>query len=141
MQVVELPASTRTAAEAATAVGCAVAQIVKSLVFRSLESNHAVLVLVSGTNRVDETRLASHLGEPVAKADANFVRERTGFSIGGVAPVGHETPLRTIVDEDLLALPELWAAAGTPHAVFRLTPKDLRKLIPDAAVLGLREGG
>jgi len=138
LQVRELPASTRTAAEAAAAVGCTVAQIVKSLVFRTVSSNEAVLVLASGGNRVDEARVGAHLGEPIEKANAEFVRQCTGFSIGGVPPVGHPAPLRTLVDEDLFALTELWAAAGTPHAVFRLTPADLRALLPEAVSLELR---
>ena len=138
MRVRELPASTRTAAEAAAAVGCSIAQIIKSLVFRTAKSNEAVLVLVSGANRVDEARVGAQLGEPIEKANAEFVRQHTGFSIGGVPPVGHSAPLRTFLDEDLLALPELWAAAGTPHAVFPLTPADLQALIPTAVVLKLR---
>jgi len=133
----ELPASTRTAAEAAAAVGCTVAQIVKSLVFRTVQSKEAILVLASGGNRVNEARVGELLGEPIEKADADFVRDRTGFSIGGVPPVGHTTRLRTLVDKDLLGLSALWAAAGTPHAVFPLTPADLRVLIPEAVSLEL----
>lgn len=128
LTVVELPQSTRTAAEAAQAVGCAVGQIVKSLVFRAAESQRAVLVITSGANRVNEKAVAALLGEPLLKADADFVRAHTGFAIGGVPPVGHAEPLVTFVDEDLLAYPEIWAAAGTPNAVFRLTPPDLLML-------------
>lgn len=128
LQVVELPDSTRTAAEAAQAVGCEVGQIVKSLVFKTKRSNRAVLVLVSGANRVDERKLEALLGEPLGKADADFVRQQTGFVIGGVPPVGHTQPLPTFIDEDLLGYPYLWAAAGTPHAVFRLTPEQLVQL-------------
>jgi prolyl-tRNA editing enzyme YbaK/EbsC (Cys-tRNA(Pro) deacylase) len=138
LRVTELPASTRTAVEAAAAVGCSVAQIVKSLVFRTVTSDQAVLVLVSGANRVDEGRIGAHIGEPIEKASADFVRQRTGFSIGGVPPVGHTTRLRTFVDADLTVLSELWAAAGTPRAVFPLTPADLRVLVPDATPLDLR---
>lgn len=123
--VQELPASTRTAAEAAAAIGCEVAHIAKSLVFRGAASNQPVLVVASGTNRVSESRVGKLLGEPIAKADAAFVREATGFAIGGIPPVGHVHPLTTLVDEDILQFPVIWAAAGTPHAVFRLTPKDL----------------
>lgn len=141
LRVLELPASTRTAAEAAAAVGCGVAQIVKSLVFRTLRSNRAVLVLASGANRVDEARVGACLGEPIEKANADFVREHTGFSIGGVAPVGHPAALRTVVDQDLFGLPQLWAAAGTPHALFALTPADLRVLLPDAVSLVVRAQG
>lgn len=126
--VVELPGSTRTAAEAAAAVGCEVAHIAKSLVFRGARSNEPVLVVASGTNRVNEARVGELLGEPIAKADAAFVREATGFAIGGIPPVGHDRPLRTLVDQDLMQFPVIWAAAGTPHAVFRLTPAELADL-------------
>jgi prolyl-tRNA editing enzyme YbaK/EbsC (Cys-tRNA(Pro) deacylase) len=128
LQVVELPASTRTAVEAAQAVGCQVGQIVKSLVFRGLHSQQPVLVIASGSNRVNETRLGELLGEPVGKADAEYVRQHTGFAIGGVPPLGHTAPIRIWIDQDLFQYPEIWAAAGTPHAVFRLTPADLVKM-------------
>lgn len=124
-QVVELPGSTRTALEAANAVGCEVAQIVKSLVFTTANTHRPILVLVSGSNRVDETRLTEIIGEPVAKADGNFVREHTGFAIGGVPPLGHTHPLLTYIDADLMEMTEIWAAAGTPHAVFCLKPSEL----------------
>lgn len=137
LEVVELPQSTRTAAEAAAAVGCSVAQIAKSLVFRGAQSNQAVLVIASGANRVDERLVADVIGEPIAKADAAFVREQTGFAIGGVPPVGHRYALRTFIDRDLLAFEEIWAAAGTPNAVFRLTPTDLLA-ITDAEVINVR---
>ena len=87
-----------------------------------------VLVIASGTNRVDEARVAAVLGQPIGRADADFVREHTGYAIGGVAPVGHPAPIRTLLDRDLLALPEIWAAAGTPNAVFRMTPAQLEAL-------------
>jgi prolyl-tRNA editing enzyme YbaK/EbsC (Cys-tRNA(Pro) deacylase) len=121
-------AGTRTAADAAAAIGCSVAQIAKSLVFRASPSDRAILVMASGVNRVDEAALAALLGESIAKADAAFVRERTGFAIGGVAPVGHREPPVIFIDQTLLAYPEIWAAAGTPHAVFRLTPAELVEL-------------
>lgn len=127
-QVLELPQSTRTAAEAAQAVGCAVGQIVKSLVFRGKQTHKPILVLASGANRVNEKTLARLVGEPIEKADADFVREQTGFSIGGVPPIGHIQPLPTYIDEDLLQYEEIWAAAGTPHAVFPLTPADLVRM-------------
>lgn len=128
LQVVELPASTRTAQEAAQAIGCGVAQIVKSLIFKGSRSGRAILVLASGSNRVNEIRLGELAGEPVEKAGADFVRQRTGFVIGGVPPLGHPEPLLTFVDEDLLAYPEIWAAAGTPRAVFRLGREDLGRI-------------
>ena len=128
LTVVELPHSTRTAAEAALAVGCAVGQIVKSIIFRAAETNRPVLVVTSGANRVSEKAVAALLGEPLAKADPDFVRTRTGFVIGGVPPMGHAEAPVTFIDEDLLAYSEIWAAAGTPNAVFRLTPADLLAL-------------
>ena len=125
-QVVELPESTRSAREAAAAIGCRVEQIVKSLVFRGGRTGRPVLVLASGPNRVDEKLLGELLGEPAERADAGFVRQHTGFAIGGVPPLGHPGPLLTLIDEDLLGYDELWAAAGTPHAVFKLTPAELQ---------------
>lgn len=128
LDIVELDASTRTAVEAADAVGCDVAQIVKSLVFRGLHTGQAVLATVSGRNRLDEQRLAAVLGEPVGRADADFVRKTTGFAIGGVAPIGHIQPLTVFIDQALFQYSEIWAAAGTPRSVFRLTPDQLREL-------------
>jgi Cys-tRNA(Pro) deacylase len=127
-QVVELPESTRSAVEAAQAIGCHVEQIVKSLVFRGQSTNRPILAVVSGGNRVDEEKLAVLVAEPVAKADAEYVRQRTGYAIGGVPPVGHVESLVCVVDEDLLQYEQIWAAAGTPRAVFRLTPADLRRI-------------
>ena len=124
-EVREFPRSTRTAAEAAAAIGCEVAQIAKSLVFRARASGRPVLVIASGANRVDEKAVAALIGEKIGRADAGFVRAATGFAIGGVPPVGHVTAPMTLIDRDLLALDEIWAAAGTPNAVFRLTPQDL----------------
>jgi prolyl-tRNA editing enzyme YbaK/EbsC (Cys-tRNA(Pro) deacylase) len=126
--VLELEQSTRTSQEAATAAGCALGQIVKSIIFRSKESDRVVLVLTSGANRVNEKAVAALLGEPLGKADADFVRARTGFVIGGVAPVGHLEPPVTFIDEDLLHYAEVWAAAGTPNAIFKLSPQDLPSL-------------
>ena len=120
-RVVELPHSTRTAAEAARACGCDVAQIAKSLVFVAADGE-PVLVITSGTNRVDEKRLG------LRRAIAELVREKTGYAIGGVPPVGHATPLRTLIDEDLLRFERIWAAAGTPNAVFELSPADLPRM-------------
>ena len=128
LQIVELPASTRTAVEAAQAAGCDLGQIVKSLVFRGVHTDQPVLVIASGANRVNETRLSELLGEPVGKADADYVRQHTGFAIGGVPPVGHSEPLVTFIDPDLLQYAVVWAAAGTPHAIFRLSPAELVRI-------------
>lgn len=125
LQVVELPNSTRTANEAAQAVGCDVGQIVKSLIFKTKRSGRAVLVIASGANRVNEGVIEALVNEPLGKADADFVRQHTGYAIGGVPPVGLAEPLPTYIDADLLQYTEVWAAAGTPNAVFRLTPTDL----------------
>jgi prolyl-tRNA editing enzyme YbaK/EbsC (Cys-tRNA(Pro) deacylase) len=119
--VVEMPDSTRSAAEAAAAIGCDIAQIVKSLVFRSVERDAPVLVLASGGDRVDEDRLASLVG-PVEQAQAKFVRARTGFAIGGVR---HLEPIETFFDEHLLDHDVVWAAAGTPRSVFSIGPREL----------------
>lgn len=127
-QVVELSTSTHTAQEAAQSIGCQVEQIVKSLVFKGKQSNKPILVVASGKNRVNEKRLAELAGEAISKADADFVKQRTGFAVGGVPPVGHNEPLTTFIDEDLLHYQEIWAAAGTPFAVFKLTPGDLQNM-------------
>jgi prolyl-tRNA editing enzyme YbaK/EbsC (Cys-tRNA(Pro) deacylase) len=116
-QVIELPVPVRTAADAANAVGCEVAHIAKSLIFRAA-SGRGVLVITSGKNRVDEAKVAALLGEPIHKADPDFVRAATGYAIGGVPPLGHATELVTFIDEDLLALQFLWAAAGHPNSLF-----------------------
>jgi prolyl-tRNA editing enzyme YbaK/EbsC (Cys-tRNA(Pro) deacylase) len=128
LQVKEFPQTTRTSAEAAAAIGCEVAQIAKSLVFKGKQSGIAILVIASGVNRVNEKHIAALVGEPIERPNADFVRQKTGFAIGGVPPVGHAEPLETFIDEDLLMLDEIWAAAGTPNAVFRLTPDDLVKV-------------
>src|SRR5260221_13864669 len=125
LQVVELPDTTRSASDAAQAIGCGVEQIAKSLVFRSKQTQRPILIIASGTNRVNEKRIGELLGEPIEKADADFVRQKTGFAIGGVSPVGHTEAPRTFIDEALLQYNEIWAAAGTPNAVFRLAPTDL----------------
>lgn len=127
-EVIELADSTRSAAEAAAAVGCTVGQIAKSLVFKGAASGRAILVIASGANRVHEKRLGQGLGEKLEKPDADFVREQTGFAIGGIPPLGHARPLPTMIDEDLLQFGEIWAAAGHPNAVFRLTSDELVRM-------------
>jgi prolyl-tRNA editing enzyme YbaK/EbsC (Cys-tRNA(Pro) deacylase) len=137
-RIVELPGAARTAKAAADFLGCAVAQIANSLVFRGASSGEPILVMSSGAQRVDLARLAAAAGEEVGKADADFVRERTGFAIGGVPPVGHLAPLRTYVEASLAAQGSLWAAAGHPHTVFPLTYAELvgltRGVVVNAAV-------
>jgi prolyl-tRNA editing enzyme YbaK/EbsC (Cys-tRNA(Pro) deacylase) len=120
-----MPDSTRTAEDAAAACGCGVAQIVKSRVFRGQPSGTPILILVSGVNRVDTARIRSAIGEELVRPDAAFVRDVTGFAIGGIPPLGHDRPLRTLIDRDLLEFPFVWAAAGTPNAVMRLDPRAL----------------
>jgi prolyl-tRNA editing enzyme YbaK/EbsC (Cys-tRNA(Pro) deacylase) len=123
-----MSATTRTAADAAAACGCARGAIVKSLIFRGSVTGRGILVLTSGTNRVHEKRLGRQLGEKLARADADFVRAATGYAIGGVPPVGHTTAMRVVMDRDLDGYPEIWAAAGTPSAVFPTTPGELARL-------------
>jgi prolyl-tRNA editing enzyme YbaK/EbsC (Cys-tRNA(Pro) deacylase) len=123
--VVELQATTRTSAEAAQAVGCRVEQIAKSIVFQGKQTHRPVLVIASGPNRVNEKRIEEFISEPLGKADADYVRGKTGFVIGGVAPIGHLEKLEIFIDEDLFQYGEIWAAAGSPNAVFQLTPSDL----------------
>jgi prolyl-tRNA editing enzyme YbaK/EbsC (Cys-tRNA(Pro) deacylase) len=124
-----MPHSTRTAEEAAAACGCEVGQIVKSLVFQGAASGKPYLLLVSGKNRVDETGVAAVLGEAISRPGAQAVRAWTGFAIGGIPPFGHATPMPTFVDEDLLSYPVVWAAAGTPSAVFATEPRALAEAI------------
>ncbi|HOJ00619.1 MAG TPA: YbaK/EbsC family protein [Anaerolineaceae bacterium] len=126
LQVVELDASTRTSQEAAHAVGCEIGQICKSLVFRSADT--PLLFLVSGKNQLNVARVSADLGFPLEKADAAFTKEKTGFAIGGIPPVAHATPIKTYIDRTLLEYPEIWAAAGTPHAVFKLESRLLLTL-------------
>ena len=126
--VVEFDVSTRTAQEAAAAIGCAVSEIAKTLVFRAERGGFAVVVVASGTNRVDEKKLAALVGEPIGRAAPDFVRESTGFAIGGVPPIGLVAGTSLFIDQDLMAFPSVWAAAGTPNAVFNITPQDLEML-------------
>jgi prolyl-tRNA editing enzyme YbaK/EbsC (Cys-tRNA(Pro) deacylase) len=128
LKVVAFPASTRTAQDAANTIGCTVAQIVKSLIFRTQQTKRPILVLVSGINRVNEKTIEQHVGEKIEKADADFARQTTGFAIGGIPPVGHIQAIETFIDEDLLKLDELWAAAGTPNASFNIKAIDLQPL-------------
>jgi prolyl-tRNA editing enzyme YbaK/EbsC (Cys-tRNA(Pro) deacylase) len=128
LQVQELPQSTRTAADAAAAVNCMVGQIAKSLVLVTESSGQPILAIVSGSNRLDEAMLGERIGEVVRMASADEVREKTGFAIGGVPPVGHLQVLRTFIDQDLMGYENIWAAAGTPRAVFQLVPEELVRI-------------
>jgi len=127
-QVVEHNQTTRTSQDAANAIGCRVEQIAKSLVFQGKRSGKPVLVIASGINRVNEKKLAEYINEPAKKPDADFVRTHTGFAIGGIPPIGHISKMEVLIDEDLLKLEQIWAAAGTPNAVFPLTPAELVKM-------------
>jgi len=137
LQVVELQQTTRTSADAARAVGCEVGQIAKSLIFKGQRTQRPILVIASGSNRVNEKRVGELISEPLGKADADFVRQKTGFVIGGVPPVGHAEKLEVFIDEDLLRYNEIWAAAGTPNAVFKLTPSDLVRMT-EGRVIGIK---
>lgn len=127
-EVKELPGSTRTAQEAADSIGCTVAQIAKSLVFRDKETNTPILVIASGSNRVDTAKIEGITGLKLGKADGSYVKERVGYAIGGIPPAGHNEPLKTLLDTDLKKYEVIWAAAGTPFAVFQLKPSDLEPL-------------
>ena len=138
-EVVELNASTRTANDAAMTIGCQVGQIVKSLFFRTSETQRPILVLASGKNRVSEEVIQKNIGEKISKADADFAREITGFAIGGIPPLGHKNPISFVyIDEDLLQYETLWAAAGTPYAVFSLPATELQK-ITGGKILSVKE--
>jgi prolyl-tRNA editing enzyme YbaK/EbsC (Cys-tRNA(Pro) deacylase) len=134
--ITEFPATTRSAADAATAIGCAVAQIAKSIVFRA--GDRAALVIASGANRVDPAKVEAALGVRLKRADADWVRDRTGFAIGGVSPLGHLSPPLLVFDRDLLALHPIWAAAGSPHHVFSTEAETLAR-ITGAVVAEVRE--
>ena len=126
--VIEHAESTRTAQEAADRAGCQLGQIVKSLIFRGKTSGKPILVLTSGANRVDEKRISGYAEESIGRADADFVRAVTGFAIGGVPPIGHAQKMETYLDEDFLQYETIWAAAGTPNAIFELSTEDLQKM-------------
>jgi len=126
--VIEHAESTRTAQEAADRAGCELGQITKSLIFKGKDSHKPILVLTSGSNRVDEKLICEYAGEHIVRADADFVRAVTGFAIGGVPPLGHAQKMETYLDEDLLQYQTIWGAAGTPNAIFELTPDDLKKM-------------
>jgi prolyl-tRNA editing enzyme YbaK/EbsC (Cys-tRNA(Pro) deacylase) len=128
VQVIEFAESTRTSKEAAERAGCSLGQITKSLIFRGQTSGKPILVLTSGANRVDEERISQYAGEPIGRADADFVQDVTGFAIGGVPPLGHVRQMEAYLDEDLMQYSTIWAAAGTPKAIFQLTPLQLQQM-------------
>ncbi|MGB3209329.1 MAG: YbaK/EbsC family protein [Desulforhopalus sp.] len=127
-EVKELPGSTRTAWEAANSVGCTVSEIAKSLIFKDKDTGLPILIIASGSNRVDIKKIKDATGLQLGRADGNFVKATTGYAIGGIPPVGHITLLRTILDPDLKKHETIWAAAGTPFALFQLQPDDLKDL-------------
>ena len=133
-EIVELPGAARTARAAAEFLGCEVGQIANSLIFRAETSDSAVLVMSSGARRVDTAPLAALVGDSIGKADAEFVRRHTGFAIGGVAPVGHAGSVRTFVERSLAAHTDIWAAAGHPSTVFRLSYPDLVRITGGAEI-------
>jgi prolyl-tRNA editing enzyme YbaK/EbsC (Cys-tRNA(Pro) deacylase) len=128
LTVFEYEMHTRTAQQAADAVGCTLGQITKSLIFKGQATGKPILVLTSGANRVDEARISTYAGEPIGRADPEFVRAVTGFAIGGVPPIAHNEQMETYLDEDLMQYESIWAAAGTPNAVFELTPTALQTM-------------
>ena len=133
--VIEHAESTRTAQEAADRAGCELGQIVKSLIFKGKESGKPILVLTSGMNRVDEKRIRGYAGEAISRPDADFVRAVTGFAIGGVPPIGHIQKMETYIDEDFIQYQTIWAAAGTPNAIFELKTEDLQKMTDGKVVM------
>lgn len=128
-EVIEMPGSTRTAADAAQAVGCEIDQIAKSIIFRGEESGHVVLFLTAGGNQVSAEKASAVAGQALGKADADLIRAETGFAIGGVAPIGHLTEIRAFMDPRLLEFGTVWAAAGTPRHVFMVNPADLQRIM------------
>jgi Cys-tRNA(Pro) deacylase len=121
----EFPESTRTSLDAAKAIGCNVSQIAKSILFEGEKTKKPFLVIASGSNRINEKIIESEIGEKIKKADAEFVKIKTGYSIGGVPPIGHNEKMQIFIDKDLMQQNEIWAAAGTPHSVFSLNPRQL----------------
>jgi prolyl-tRNA editing enzyme YbaK/EbsC (Cys-tRNA(Pro) deacylase) len=134
-KVIEIASSARTAQDAANSIGCTIAQVVKSLIFKTITTNKPVLVLASGLNKVNEKVIESYTSEPIVKADAKFTKDITGFAIGGIPPVGHKQPIDFIfIDQDLVKLNSLWVSAGTSHVVFNITAKDLLAVVPGKVI-------
>jgi prolyl-tRNA editing enzyme YbaK/EbsC (Cys-tRNA(Pro) deacylase) len=135
LQVIEFKELTRTAQEAAHVIGCEVGQIAKTLIFRGKISSKPICVIASGKNRVDEKKIVQYIGEEIERPDAEYVLQHTGFSIGGIPPIGYQLEMKPLIDEDLMAYSEIWAAAGTPNSVFRLSPSDLLKITDGRVVI------
>jgi prolyl-tRNA editing enzyme YbaK/EbsC (Cys-tRNA(Pro) deacylase) len=138
IKVIEFKQLTRTSKETAELIGCEVGQIAKTLIFKSKKNCKPVCVILSGKNHLDEMKIVKHLGHEIEKPDADFIIEHTKFAIGGIPPLGYPLKNKPLIDEDLMAYQEIWAAAGTPYAVFRITPNDLVK-ITDAQVVTMRQ--
>lgn len=134
LNVIEFSDSTRTSQDAANTIGCIVNQIAKSLIFKGKTSKKPILIIASGPNRVNEKTIKQYVGENLQRADADFVLEHTGFAIGGIPPIGHKDQITTFIDEDLMKYDEIWAAAGTPNAVFKLTPNILAEITKGSIV-------
>lgn len=134
-RVIEFQETTRTSQEAANAIGCEVGQIAKTLIFKGKTTGKPICIIASGKNRVDEKKIVQYLGEEIEKPDAEYVLENTGFAIGGVPPIGYELDIKLFIDEDLMAYQEIWAAAGTPNSVFRLSPNDLLEITHGKTVI------
>jgi prolyl-tRNA editing enzyme YbaK/EbsC (Cys-tRNA(Pro) deacylase) len=134
IKVIEFKELTRTAAEAALAIGCEVGQIAKTLIFKGKITGRPICIIASGTNRVDEKKIIEHIGEEIEKPDADYVLKYTGFAIGGVPPIGYTLELKALIDEDLFSYEEIWAAAGTPNSVFQITQKNLLKITQGSVI-------
>lgn len=128
VKVVQFTETTKTSQDAAKLIGCELAQIAKTIIFKGKNSNNPICVIASGIHRINEKRIEELIGEPLGKATPDFVLEKTGFVIGGVPPIGHATQMTIFIDDALLKYNELWVAAGNPHAVFKLTPQELLKI-------------
>jgi prolyl-tRNA editing enzyme YbaK/EbsC (Cys-tRNA(Pro) deacylase) len=128
LKVVRFAETTKTSQDAAKLIGCDLAQIAKTIIFKGKNSGNPICIIASGIHRINEKKIEEYIGEPLEKATPDFVLEKTGFVIGGVPPIGHSQPLTIFIDQDLQNYESLWAAAGNPHAVFKLTPQELIKI-------------
>ena len=138
LKVIEFKELTRTSQEAASTIGCEVGQIAKTLIFKGKTTGKPICIIASGKNRVDEKKIEQLVGEEIEKPDAEYVLKHTSFVIGGVPPIGFKFDIKPLIDEDLMAYQEIWAAAGTPFSVFRLSPNDLL-LITQGRIVNIRK--